>query len=407
MVGEIGMAWANTNNHCLANCQTVTISPQDEAATLTRQCTNCRTLGISPRDPAAEFTEICTNCGTYSPGEAFQAGLLEAEPALVFWPRSLTVTALMALLSLAFVALLFKELKLATFDAGLARALGFRPGALHYALMLMVSLVAVGAFDAVGSILVIAFFIIPPAAASLLTDRFSVGVVLALALGSLALAAGQALARADSRSVWAVLGVLGLAGAFLTLPPLAALLIRDRLKALLLQSALIGGLAAWNGYDLTRGDLLGLVELPALLAALNRGLGLDLPESWDSSISASLVLMMFFFFVATWVLSPQSGLVSTLLRRGLQRHHFNQQVVLGHIYHHHAAVNAQAELTADALYQHFEWSPKRTRRILAALEAAQLIETRANQVHLTPAGAERVRAFRQQALGQTAEAGVF
>ena len=34
-----------------------------------------------------------------------------------------------------------------------------RPGFLHYTLMVLVSLVAVGAFDAVGSILVIAFFI--------------------------------------------------------------------------------------------------------------------------------------------------------------------------------------------------------------------------------------------------------
>ena len=39
----------------------------------------------------------------------------------------------------------YKELKLSTFDAALAAALGFRPVALNYALMVMVSLVAVGA----------------------------------------------------------------------------------------------------------------------------------------------------------------------------------------------------------------------------------------------------------------------
>ena len=79
--------------------------------------------------------------------------------------------AVLTLLTLCGVVLFYKELKLTTFDATLAAALGFRPTLLHYGLMVMVSLVAVGAFDAVGSILVVAFFIIPPAAAYLLTDR--------------------------------------------------------------------------------------------------------------------------------------------------------------------------------------------------------------------------------------------
>jgi len=48
MVGEIGVAWANTNSHCLDNCATVTINPGEPLAETTRQCTNCRALGISP-----------------------------------------------------------------------------------------------------------------------------------------------------------------------------------------------------------------------------------------------------------------------------------------------------------------------------------------------------------------------
>ena len=171
LVGEIGLAWANTNSHCFDHCESVTITPDHPAAKYARQCVNCRELGISPRDEGAEFRRICSNCGVYSPGQAFGAGLLEREPLLVFFPKSITVMLLMTALTLAFVLLFFKELKLCSFDAGLAQALGFRPGRLNYALMILVSLVAVGAFDAVGSILVIAFFIIPPAAAYLLTDR--------------------------------------------------------------------------------------------------------------------------------------------------------------------------------------------------------------------------------------------
>src|SRR5690606_31866934 len=46
----------------------------------------------------------------------------------------------------------------------------FSPALIHYAFMSIVSITAVGAFDAVGSILVVALMIAPPAAAYLLTD---------------------------------------------------------------------------------------------------------------------------------------------------------------------------------------------------------------------------------------------
>ena len=55
-----------------------------------------------------------------------------------------------------------KEIKLFTFDAALAAALGFSPVVLHYVFMGLVSVTAVGAFDAEGSILVVALMIVPP-----------------------------------------------------------------------------------------------------------------------------------------------------------------------------------------------------------------------------------------------------
>ena len=86
-------------------------------------------------------------------------------------PRSAYSTGAAALLCAAFIGLFFKELKLAAFDSALCAALGFVPAALHYALMALVSMTAVAAFDAVGSILVVALIVGPPAAAYLLTDR--------------------------------------------------------------------------------------------------------------------------------------------------------------------------------------------------------------------------------------------
>lgn len=86
-------------------------------------------------------------------------------------PRSLVVMLLVTTVNLAFVSLALKELKLTTFDPGLAAALGFSPALIHYGLLGLTSVTAVGAFDAVGAILVIAFIIVPPAAAYLLTDN--------------------------------------------------------------------------------------------------------------------------------------------------------------------------------------------------------------------------------------------
>lgn len=85
-------------------------------------------------------------------------------------PISLYVMGGILLLNLAFIFVFYKELKLATFDSGLAAALGFSPGLIHYGLMSLVSVTAVGAFDTVGSILVVALMIAPPATAYLLTD---------------------------------------------------------------------------------------------------------------------------------------------------------------------------------------------------------------------------------------------
>jgi manganese/zinc/iron transport system permease protein len=86
-------------------------------------------------------------------------------------PQALWTMGGVLLLNVGFLALFYKELKLATFDPGLAASLGFRPKVLHYALMGLVSLTAVSAFDAVGSILVVALMVGPPMTSYLLTDR--------------------------------------------------------------------------------------------------------------------------------------------------------------------------------------------------------------------------------------------
>jgi manganese/zinc/iron transport system permease protein len=128
-----------------------------------------------------------------------------------FGPRTLVIMSLILLLNLVLIALFYKELKLATFDAGLAAALGFSPALIHYGLMTMVSVTAVGAFDAVGSILVIALMIVPPATAYLLTDSLPRLLGLSVLLGIIGGISGYWLARAlDTNIGGAMVMMLGI-----------------------------------------------------------------------------------------------------------------------------------------------------------------------------------------------------
>ena len=98
-------------------------------------------------------------------------------------PRGFYVMGGIALLNFLFIVVFYKELKLSTFDAALAATLGFVPAILHYVLMALVSLTVVAAFDIVGSVLVVALMIGPPATAYLLTDRLPRLIALSALIG--------------------------------------------------------------------------------------------------------------------------------------------------------------------------------------------------------------------------------
>ena len=109
-------------------------------------------------------------------------------------PQSIWVMGALCLINLLFISLFYKELKLTTFDPGLAAVLGFSPAILHYALMLVLSITSVGAFTAVGAVLVVALVIVPAATAYLLTDRLRVMIPLSVVIGAVSALLGYAVA---------------------------------------------------------------------------------------------------------------------------------------------------------------------------------------------------------------------
>ena len=113
---------------------------------------------------------------------------LAALPPELF--RILAVTLLVAVL----LAALWRPLAISTFDEGFAATLGLPVRAIGLGLVMVSAAAAVAAFDAVGSIIVIAMFICPPAAARLMTNRLGVQVAWSVAFALISAVAGFILA---------------------------------------------------------------------------------------------------------------------------------------------------------------------------------------------------------------------
>ncbi|MFB5661808.1 metal ABC transporter permease [Alteribacillus sp. HJP-4] len=116
-------------------------------------------------------------------------------------PEAFWIISGVFILDLFLILLLYKELKISTFDPALAAALGLPVTLLHYIVMSMVSLTTVASFDSVGAILVVAMLIVPPAAAYLLTEKLSHMLILSAGIGVLSSTAGYYIAKALNVSI--------------------------------------------------------------------------------------------------------------------------------------------------------------------------------------------------------------
>lgn len=126
-------------------------------------------------------------------------------------PKSLWVIGCILSITLLLLILFFKELKISTFDKGLAASLGFSPAVIHYGLMSVSSITTVGAFDAVGAILVVALMIAPAASAYLLTNNLKRMLIYALCFGVFSAISGYWLAHGlDASIAGSITTILGL-----------------------------------------------------------------------------------------------------------------------------------------------------------------------------------------------------
>ncbi|MCG8324966.1 MAG: metal ABC transporter permease [Thiotrichales bacterium] len=161
----------------------------DEGASMGVVFTGLFAVGLVMIARAADNVHLDADCVLYGAIEFTPLDLVTLGGVAV--PRvGLTLSAVL-LVNLLFVVALFKEFKISAFDPALATTLGVNARFMHYLLMILTAITAVAAFEAVGSILVVALLIAPPAAAYLLTDRLPVMIGLSLVIGASAAVLGH------------------------------------------------------------------------------------------------------------------------------------------------------------------------------------------------------------------------
>jgi manganese/zinc/iron transport system permease protein len=121
-------------------------------------------------------------------------GSLFDPEALATLPVELPRMAVTLLFVALFTAIFWRSLKISTFDEGFARTIGMKTGPLGLGLVIVAAIAAVAAFDAVGSIIVIAMFICPPAAARMMTNRLEYQIAWSVLFAALAAVLGYVLA---------------------------------------------------------------------------------------------------------------------------------------------------------------------------------------------------------------------
>ena len=126
-------------------------------------------------------------------------------------PRAILIGAGLLAAVLIYVIAGFRGLKLTSFHEDYARALGFSTVFWHFSFMSMVSLTTVLSFETVGAILILAFLVVPPATAYLLTHDLRKMLLGSVFWGILAALGGYFLAYwLDGSIAGAMVAVAGL-----------------------------------------------------------------------------------------------------------------------------------------------------------------------------------------------------
>jgi ABC-type Mn2+/Zn2+ transport system permease subunit len=132
-------------------------------------------------------------------------------------PDTLRVLAIATTLAVVASIVGYRPFLALTYDRAKARTLGMRPELAHVAMLALVALVVVTSFRSVGTLLVFAFLIAPPATAVLVARRVPIVMLVSIAAGSLAVLVGLLASYHLATATAATIAGVSVLGFFLVL----------------------------------------------------------------------------------------------------------------------------------------------------------------------------------------------
>ncbi|MCB9230854.1 MAG: metal ABC transporter permease [Bacteroidia bacterium] len=151
-------------------------------------------LGIILISAFAGQVDLDQDCVLYGDIAMVPLDLWITDAGLNLGPRQVWILGVNLLVVLAFILIGYKGLFITTFHEEYAATVGIAAGFWHYSLMSTVSLTTVVSFESVGAILVVAFLVVPPATAYLLTEKLPVMLGLSALFGVISAILGNMLA---------------------------------------------------------------------------------------------------------------------------------------------------------------------------------------------------------------------
>jgi ABC-type Mn2+/Zn2+ transport system permease subunit len=124
--------------------------------------------------------------------------------------------------------LLYRPFLVLSFSRAKAEVLGLRPGLSHLAMLGLIAIVIISSFRTVGTMLVFAFIVAPPATASLVSRRVPVMMVVAMFIGAVGVVVGLLISFHAGTATAPTIAGLTVLGFFVTLALREAL---DRVRA--------------------------------------------------------------------------------------------------------------------------------------------------------------------------------
>lgn len=113
--------------------------------------------------------------------------------------------------------LLYRPFVTLTFSRDKAEALGMRPGLAHAAMLVLIALAIISSFQTVGTLLVFAFIVAPPATAALVARRVPAMMLTAIAAGAVGVVAGLLVSWYAATAAAATVALVTVAEFFLVL----------------------------------------------------------------------------------------------------------------------------------------------------------------------------------------------